>query len=208
MNNDIPFKIEASGTEGLIIESAYRALLEHGYADVTMKKIGNELPKSTSIIYTYYDSKDDLILDLLHHLLQWFEPDEIDVDGDPHSQLINHIESMLNILNEESDRNGFAAIAELRANAKYNVQLKDKFEELDSACQKHFSTLISQGIENDQYKKVDPEPVASFLYSTIIGELSLNCMSDNSTESNAMRELRSHLQSRLLASGELQEDNL
>jgi AcrR family transcriptional regulator len=204
MKNDIPFKIEASGTEELIIESAYKALLEHGYADVTMKKIGNELPRSTSIIYTYYDSKDDLLLALLQHLLRWFEPEEIDTCGDPHGQLIKHIESMLEILNEESDRNGFATIAELRVNAKHNDRFQDKFEELDSACKNHFSTLIEQGIEKGQYKEVDPEPVASFLYSSVVGELSLHCMSENSTESNAMKELRYYLQTRLLDSEEHQ----
>ncbi|SEP22706.1 transcriptional regulator, TetR family [Halorientalis persicus] len=204
MKNDIPFKIEASGTEELIIESAYKALLEHGYADVTMKKIGNELPRSTSIIYTYYDSKDDLLFALLQHLLRWFEPEEIDTCGDPHGQLIQHIESMLEILNEESDRNGFATIAELRVNAKHNDRFQDKFEELDSACKKHFSTLIEQGIEKGQYKEVDPEPAASFLYSSVVGELSLHCMSENSTESNVMKELRYYLQTRLLDSEEIQ----
>jgi len=205
MKNNIPFRIEASGTEGLIIESAYKALLEHGYADVTMKKIGDELPRSTSIIYTYYDSKDDLLLALLQHLLRWFEPKEIDTSVDPHSQLIKHIESLLEILSKESERNGFVTIAELRVNAKHNGRFQDKFEELDSVCKSHFSKLIEQGIEKGQYKEVDPEPVALFLYSSVVGELSLHCMSENSTESNAMRELRCYLQTRLLDSEEFQE---
>lgn len=209
MKNNIPFEINSSGTEGLIIEAAYKALLEHGHVDITIKKIGDELPKSTSIIYTYYDSKDDLLFTLLQHLLRWFELEEIKIVGNPHNQLIKSIESMLKILNEESDRNGFAAIAELRANTKRSIRFQDRFKESDSEYKRYFTTLIERGIEKEQYKSVNPEPIASFLYSSIIGELSLHCMSKKCIISgNVKSELRSYIQSRLLASEEPQEDNL
>jgi len=69
---DDPFA-EPSDTRQAILGAAFRALCEHGYANVTIKRIGDEFDKSPSLVYHHYDGKDDLLIDLLEYLLDEFE---------------------------------------------------------------------------------------------------------------------------------------
>ncbi|GAA0555418.1 TetR/AcrR family transcriptional regulator [Halorubrum ejinorense] len=69
---DHPFA-EPSDTRQAILGAAFRALCEHGYANVTIKRIGDEFDKSPSLVYHHYDGKDELLIDLLEFLLAEFE---------------------------------------------------------------------------------------------------------------------------------------
>jgi AcrR family transcriptional regulator len=69
---DDPFA-EPSDTREAILGAAFRALCEHGYASVTIQRIGDEFDKSPSLVYHHYDGKDELLLDLLGFLLDEFE---------------------------------------------------------------------------------------------------------------------------------------
>ena len=69
---DDPFA-EPSNTRQAILSAAFRALCEHGYASVTIQRIGDEFDKSPSLVYHHYDGKDDLLIDLLGFLLDEFE---------------------------------------------------------------------------------------------------------------------------------------
>ncbi|QWC20038.1 TetR family transcriptional regulator [Halorubrum sp. 2020YC2] len=64
---------EPSDTRQAILGAAFRALCEHGYANVTIQRIGDEFDKSPSLVYHHYDGKDDLLIDLLEYLLDEFE---------------------------------------------------------------------------------------------------------------------------------------
>ena len=64
---------EPSNTRQAILGAAFRALCEHGYANVTIQRIGDEFDKSPSLVYHHYDGKDDLLIDLLGFLLDRFE---------------------------------------------------------------------------------------------------------------------------------------
>ncbi|RXK48682.1 TetR/AcrR family transcriptional regulator [Halorientalis pallida] len=199
MNVEIPFEIESTGTSRLIVESAYKALLEHGYADLTMQQIGAELPRSTSLIYTYYDSKEDLLLDVLRRLLQWLEPEEPIRNQDSHYQLLSRIDYLLNLTSGEAERSGLVAIAVLRANTYQNDRFREEFERADTVHRNHFSTLIEWGIEDNRYCEVDAGPVASYLYSTFLGEVVLSVTVRGSGDlSSVERELKQYVQSRLV----------
>ena len=86
---DDPFG-EPADTREAILGAAFRALREHGYANVTIQRIGDEFDKSPSLVYHHYDGKDDLLVDLMSYLLDEFEasiadgghPDPVAGDGD------------------------------------------------------------------------------------------------------------------------------
>ena len=69
---DDPFA-EPSNTREAILGAAFRALRKHGYASVTIQRIGDEFDKSPSLVYHHYDGKDDLLIDLMGFLLDAFE---------------------------------------------------------------------------------------------------------------------------------------
>ena len=61
------------GTREEIIRATYLALCNHGYGDLTVQRIGEEFPKSKSLLYHHYDGKDDLLSDFLSFLVDQFE---------------------------------------------------------------------------------------------------------------------------------------
>ena len=69
---DDPFA-EPSNTREAILGAAFRALRKHGYASVTIQRIGDEFDKSPSLVYHHYDGKDDLLIDMMGFLLDAFE---------------------------------------------------------------------------------------------------------------------------------------
>jgi AcrR family transcriptional regulator len=73
---------EPSDTRQAILGAAFRALCEHGYANVTIQRIGDEFDKSPSLVYHHYDGKDDLLIDLLGFLLDEFEASVADGGAD------------------------------------------------------------------------------------------------------------------------------
>lgn len=74
---DEPFATP-SNTREEILAATYRSLREHGYADLTIEKIGREFEKSPSLVYHHFDDKDDLVLAMLDSLLDSFETTVID----------------------------------------------------------------------------------------------------------------------------------
>jgi AcrR family transcriptional regulator len=198
VNSAVPFEIRPSGTQALIIEAAYKSVLKHGYADVTVGHVGEELPRSTSIIYNYYDSKQDLFLDLLRHLLRWFKPKENTDSENPHRQLLEEINRVLNVPGNGSNRDGLTAIAELRVTTRHNASFQREFERTDRRYRRHLATLIELGIESGQYRDVEPGPVASYIYSTILGEMLRSISVPSSRDTNIQDEVENYLQSRIL----------
>ena len=64
---------EPADTRQAILGAAFRALCEHGYAGLTISRIGEAFDKSPSLVYHHYDGKDELLVDLLGFLLDGFE---------------------------------------------------------------------------------------------------------------------------------------
>ncbi|MEF8774483.1 MAG: helix-turn-helix domain-containing protein, partial [Halobacteriales archaeon] len=56
------FDADAEDTDEALMAATYRALCEHGYADLTIQQIGAEFEKSTSLLYHHYDGKDELLV--------------------------------------------------------------------------------------------------------------------------------------------------
>ncbi|PSP70021.1 TetR/AcrR family transcriptional regulator, partial [Halobacteriales archaeon QH_9_66_26] len=59
-------------TQAAIMDATYRALCEHGYADLTIQTIADEFDKSKSLLYYHYDTKDEILIGLLDYLLGQF----------------------------------------------------------------------------------------------------------------------------------------
>lgn len=54
-------------TETRIVDAAFRALVEEGYHDTTMKDIAGRAGLATGLAHYYFESKDDLLLAALKH---------------------------------------------------------------------------------------------------------------------------------------------
>jgi len=146
MNDSIVTFGEAEGTRQEILKTTYCTLYEHGLAGLTISKIGKNFNKSSSVIYDYYETKEDLILDLLDCLLEIIE-DEIIID-EPFSDtyLLKITDSIFDIY-YEPDNMLFQVIAEMRAQAPHNEKLHNRLRQSDILVQERIEYAISIGVQ-------------------------------------------------------------
>lgn len=129
---------EPTDTRQAILGAAFRALCEHGYADLTINRIGEEFDKSPSLVYHHYGGKDELLIDLLEFLLDDFE-ESISTgafDMAPRERLDVYVASALDpaavdAAENTPDARFVTAIIELRAQAAADDAYRDHFDRSD-----------------------------------------------------------------------------
>ncbi|ESP87099.1 TetR/AcrR family transcriptional regulator [Candidatus Halobonum tyrrellensis] len=158
------------GTREEIMQATYRALCDHGYADLTIQRIGDRFAKSKSLLYHHYDGKDELLLDFLSFMLEEFERT---IDADPGDDPAAHFESMLDhVLAPDlpDDRREFgAAMVELRAQAAHDARYRAEFTRHDRFFRDRIARAVRAGVERGAFRSVDPDRVAAFVFTVIGG---------------------------------------
>ncbi|OYR44658.1 MULTISPECIES: TetR/AcrR family transcriptional regulator [unclassified Halorubrum] len=128
---------EPADTRQAILGAAFRALCEHGYADLTISRIGEEFDKSPSLVYHHYDGKDELLVDLLGFLLDGFEASVSagEFDLTPHERLDIYLSATTDpgsVDDEHApDAQFLTVIVELRAQAASDGAYRDHFDRSD-----------------------------------------------------------------------------
>lgn len=181
---------EPSDTREAAMCATYRALCKHGYTDLTIQRISDFFPKSKSLLYHHYDSKDDLLTDVCSFMLEHFETAlpaaEADADVNADEALVELIEFVLPA-DPDADRRRFVrAMIELRAQAAADAAYRSHFTRSSGLLQERFVDLIKRGHEEGDFRAVDAERVASLLVTTIEGAM---LQQATTSESHAQRSV-------------------
>ena len=182
-----------------ILAAAYRALCTHGYAELTIERIGEEFEKSVSLIYHHYDGKDDLLLACLDFMLEQHEVDtEPNVGSDPRAE-IEALCEWLTFEGESAEHRRFhRALAELRGQAPHNPAFREHFTRSDAFFRDRLVEVIDAGIEDGIFRDVDAERTAEMLLTVVSGAFFRHATSDDDAWLSAVREeLREYLEYRL-----------
>lgn len=200
MAGPAPFSSSPDDTHTEMLEATYTALQKHGYADLTIQRIGEEFPKSKSLIYQHYDGKDELLVALLEFLHEQFKddvPDEGFADAGEHLEiLLDHaLPASL-----DSERAAFSrAMTELRAQAPHDAAFREQFTRTDRFFRKHISDIVRDGMEQDIFQEVDPDRTATFVATIIHGTRNKRMTTDDEARTAAVRqELEEYVQTHLL----------
>jgi len=152
--------------------ATYRALCTHGYPNTSIAKIADEFEKSKSLLYYHYDDKEDLLEDFLSFLLERLEAELDEVD---HENPRKHLLALIDrLLPSEMDDQAFQfrrAILEIRSQAPYHGAYREQFERSDTLFLSEFVSVIERGIEEGQFRAVNAEETAEFVYSAAYGAL-------------------------------------
>jgi AcrR family transcriptional regulator len=187
------------GTREEIMHATYLALCEHGYADLTIQRIGEEFPKSKSLIYHHYDSKDRLLLDFLGFLLERFEgsipPDDVDGADEHLRAVFDH--ALATPL--PAERREFAkAMVELRAQAAHDERYRDHFTDHDRFFREHLAAIVEAGIDDGVFRAVDADAVATFLVTVIDGAMTQRVTSTDEATATVRDRLDGYVRAVLL----------
>ncbi|WP_435098531.1 TetR/AcrR family transcriptional regulator [Halarchaeum sp. P4] len=155
-------------TQTAIMEATYRALCEHGYADLTMQAIADEFEKSKSLIHYHYDTKEELLVAFLDYLLDEFlQKVEATDDEDPRERLERLVDALLSGPGEAADFQ--IAMLELRSQAPYVEAYREAFAANDARLSELLADTVRDGIEASEFRGVDPEQVAETILVMVDG---------------------------------------
>lgn len=153
-----------------LMQATYRALCQHGYANLTLRKIAAESDKSRGLIHYHYDSKDHLVVALLEYLVDSFGARIDETADDPPDERLDTLLDWVAFgpqMGSQSGRAYHTAIFELRAQAPYNeeiqVQLRSNYRSIQQTC----SGIIQDGIEEGIFRDVDPDGFAAVTLNAI-----------------------------------------
>lgn len=192
------FDAESDDTEEALMAATYRALCRHGYAGLTIQKIGEEFEKSNSLLYHHYEGKDDLLVEFLGYMLDRFEADvpfeEVDDPGDELQRLIDHV---LAPTIDEERREFTSAMIELRAQAAHDPAYREAFTRHDRFFHDRLATVVRDGIEAGVFREVDPDGVASLVQTTFNGAWLQRATTDPDDGGVPVGEVRRELEAML-----------
>ncbi|MFC7044738.1 TetR/AcrR family transcriptional regulator [Halobacteriaceae archaeon GCM10025711] len=197
------FDTTPDDTEGALMLATYRAFCKHGYADLTIQKIGDEFEKSTSLLYHHYDGKDDLLVEFLGYMLDRFEADvAVAAVADPWTKLQGLLDHVLAPTLDEDRLQFTKAMIELRAQAAHAPAYREAFTRHDRFFHDRLATVVADGVEQGRFRDVDAAGVASLVQTTFNGAMMQRVTTDPDASGVAVddvrRELEAMLEARLL----------
>ncbi|QKY19896.1 TetR family transcriptional regulator [Halolamina sp. CBA1230] len=201
MGETPPFLADPETTRESIMRATYLALCEHGYAGLTIQRIGEAFEKSKSLLYHHYDDKDELLLAFLQFMLEEHEASLPETaDGDAVDRLERILDGVLPPSLPEEHRGFTAAMVELRAQAAHDERYREQFAEHDRVFRDQLADIVEDGIESGAFREVDPEPVAEFISTTVAGAMTRRVTGGDDTAASATRdELEAYVDRVLLA---------
>lgn len=185
-----------TGTREEILEAAFEALQEHGYSELTIDAIGDEFDKSQSLIYHHYDSKDELLVDLLRLITEYFEePMPESHDLGPRDRIETFVETAVGL--DQMDRTAIGMLIELRAQAVHDEDYREHFVRSDEVIQEHIAGDIRDGIESGVFQEVDAERMAVWIHTVSIGAAFRSSTAGDSWVEENEKEVQDYLEKRL-----------
>lgn len=189
---------EPSTTREEILQATHRALAEHGYADLTIKRIGDELEKSPSLVYHHYADKDDLVLSCLEAMLDRFEAQVSDDVVDPRKDLEQFLDLSFASDSSPDSRRFVTTLVELRSQACHDDGYRRHFTRSDRVFESYLATLLRAGIDQGTFRECDPDRVATTIFTTLVGAMVRRSTTEDATWLEDVRpELQTYLETRV-----------
>ncbi|MDB2246439.1 TetR/AcrR family transcriptional regulator [Halorubrum ezzemoulense] len=159
-----------SATEENIMKATHTALLKHGYADLSIARIGDELDGSKSSIYHYYDSKDDLLITLLEFTVNKFESTlDTEPSQNPAETLKQLIAKLLAPDPVEDDYQFQTVLVGFRSQAVTNSRICAQFTHVDERLADTIREILERGIAENVFEAVNASEVTEYILATIKG---------------------------------------
>ncbi|NEU55585.1 TetR/AcrR family transcriptional regulator [Halorussus sp. MSC15.2] len=163
-------EVDSKDTREVIMEATFRALSEHGYKDLRVRDIGDEMEMSRQVIHYHFDGKYDLLSSFLEYIIDQYEG-SVEVEGEtsPRSELDARIDQCLfgPEFDEFSHWDRMKVYHELYAHAQNDEQHRELFNDHYARIQGSIVEVIEKGIADGEFREVNAERMGQLVTDVI-----------------------------------------
>jgi len=165
----------------IILDAALKLFVKNGYSQTSMDDIVNISGLSKGAIYHHYSSKKILFLSLIDYWEALYFKDILNKNvsnGDPDSMLREISQNVVSTF--KNKKNIFLAELEFWSLSNHDKDVRKRIQVLYVKLLSLFKSIISKGIEDKMYKKVNVEVAALSVMTSLQGVIWFSIF-DNST---------------------------
>ena len=183
-----------------IMVATYRALCRHGYANLTMQDIADELGKSKSLLHYHYDTKEELLGAFLEHIVDRFAADMRATEADdPVGRLDELIDRFVFGADDVALHDYHLALLELRSQVPHDEAYREQFLRSDAAVRGAIADIIEDGVAEGVFRDADPEGTAALIFAALDGARMRQIAIDDDTYTETVAAgIRDHVVADLL----------
>jgi AcrR family transcriptional regulator len=153
-----------------ILDGVHSALCTHGYANLTMQDIADECDRSTALLHYHYDTKEDLLVAFLDHIVSKYEGKlDAETDDPPEQRLVTFLARFVYAPEEDRRQSFHLALLEMRSQGPFNDRIREKLEYSDEVLRGTAADILRDGIEAGVFEDVDPDRTAALLVAALDG---------------------------------------
>ena len=195
-----PFAEDAEDTQTAIMRATFDALVEYGYAGLTIDRIDEFFPKSKSLLYHHYDGKDELLLDFLSRMIDNREGSiDHETSGGARERLDRWLDAAVTPELADEELGFIRALVELRAQAAHDERYREQFTRSDRLFRGWLADIIAEGIDEGVFRDVDSQQVAATIHVLTGGVMAERVTNDDPHVEDVRAELDAYVEARLLA---------
>jgi len=159
---------DGNDTRTEIMRATYRALCEHGYANLTTQHIADELDKSRSLLHYHYDTKEELMLAFLEYIVGWIG-DRLAETGTEHpvERLGEYVDRF--VVPPGGDGSFALVLLELRLQAVHDEAFRDRLRKHYRGNVEAVAEILEDGVEAGIFRPVDPDRTGEMVYTALVG---------------------------------------
>ena len=153
-----------------MMEATFRALSKHGYSNLRVRDIGEEMEMTRQVIHYHYDGKYDLMSHFLEYVIEQYEGSvEIDRDAPPREELDARIHQCLfgPEFEDFSHWDRMKVYHELFTHAQNDERHREIFNEHYGRIRGSITEVVEDGIEQGVFRDVDAERMGQMITDLI-----------------------------------------
>ncbi|ELZ41291.1 regulatory protein TetR [Halorubrum californiense DSM 19288] len=162
--------VSSKDTKEVIMEATFRALSKHGYKDLWMRDIGEEMDLTRQVIHYHFDGKYDLLSSFLEHIIDQYEGSVVvDGDADPRTELRARVDQCLfgPEFEEFSHWDRMKVYHELYTQAQNDGDHREVFNEHYERIRGGIVEVVEEGIEEGVFRDVDADRMGQLVTDVI-----------------------------------------
>ncbi|WP_424006903.1 TetR/AcrR family transcriptional regulator [Haloferax denitrificans] len=190
-------------TQQAILEATHQILLESGYNGISISRIADRVGISKSVIYHYYDNKESLLaelLDVVHRrfLAKIFEQEDTTPREELERFLTMFVAAQSVGCQPETELTQLTkTYVELRTQSISNPDYRSIFTESENRVKRRLAETIEAGIEQGEFKPVNPERTSEHILTFVAGVLFRQATTDSVDGEHLNSEIQEHLANRI-----------